>query len=122
MGIVQKMLNYDTCVYWALASNESGGIAYDDYGQPLYTDPVELKCRWDGVAKEFVDAKGTTLVSRAVVYVESDVDVGGLLFHGTLDELDSGLDPRTQDGAWEIKRFDKIPHLKYKWFLRVAYL
>ena len=122
MGIVTKMLNYDTCVYWALKSNESGGLAYDDYGQPEYTDPVELSCRWDGKVTEFVDPKGTKLFSRAVVFVGEDIDVGGLLFHGTLADLDSGLDPRTQDGAWEIKRFDKVPHLKYKFQLRMAYL
>jgi hypothetical protein len=122
MGIVTKMLAYDTCVYWGLQSNESGGMAYDDYGQPLYTDPVELKCRWEEVAKEFIDTKGTVQISRAIVYVESDVEVKGMLFHGELTDLDSGLSPRNQDGAWEIKRYDKLPHLKYKYMLRTAYL
>ena len=124
MGIIDKMLRYDTCVYWALKSNESGGLAYDDYGQPQYTDPVELQCRWEDVAKEFIDPRGTRQISRSIVYVESDVDVGGMLFHGELTDLaDPTAHPRDEiDGAWEIQRFDGLPKLNYRKKLRTAYL
>ena len=96
MRIITKMLK-GTCVYWALQSNESGGLAYDDYGQPIYTDPVELRCRWVDKNEEFIDPEGTRHVSKAVVYVESDVDIGGMLFNGVLTDVVNLNDPRSED-------------------------
>lgn len=123
MRIIKKMLK-GKCVYWALATNDSGGTTYDNYGQPRHAAPVELKCRWEDRNEEFIGPRGTRQVSRAVVYVESDVDVGGMLFNGALDDLESGefVNPRAVDGAWEIMRFDRVPTLKQTHFLRTAYL
>jgi hypothetical protein len=109
-------------VYWALKSAESGGIAYDDYGQPQYTDPVEIYCRWDDVAVEFIDRNGTKQVSKSTVFVRQDLDIGGMLFHGTLAEVTSPDAPREQDNAWEIRQFGVTPHIKYKYKVRIAYL
>lgn len=122
MGIIEKMLRYDFCVYWALLSNESGGVAYDENGRPQYTTAVQLACRWEDTLEEFVDSQGTRQMSQSVVYVESDVQVGGMLFHGELTDLAVLTDPRAIDNVWEIKRFDKLPKLKYTEFLRTAYL
>ena len=122
MRVITKMMK-GTCVYWPLASTESGGVDYDDYGQPLHAAPIELACRWEDRNEEFIDPKGTARTSRALVYVESDVTPGGMLYNGTLDELPSGyLTPRDIDGAWEILRFDKLPTFKYTAYLRTAYL
>lgn len=122
MGIITKMRK-DVCVYWALQLNDSGGQAYDGYGQPQYQAPVELSCRWEDVAKEFVGPTGTKETSQSIVYVKSDVDVAGMLFHGSLVDLDDvNANPRTVAGAWEIRRFDKLPTLKYIEHLRTVYL
>ena len=122
MSIIEKMLKA-TCVYWALKSNESGGVDYDDYGQPQHTDPIEITCRWEDRNEEFIDAKGTTRLTQAVVYVGQDVEVAGMLYNGSLAELPSGyITPRDIDGAWEIQRFDKLPDLKYRRYLRTVYL
>jgi len=121
MGIITRMLR-QTCVYWALAFMESGGIAFDDYGQPIVTDPVELDCRWEDVNEEFIDAKGTRQVSRAKVYVEQDVDVGGILMLGTKDDITDSVNIKENEGAWEIRRFDRLPNLKNTEFLRTAWL
>jgi len=120
MGIITKMLK-GTCVYWALQSAESGGIDYDDYGQPQHTDPVEIRCRWEDIAVEYIDPKGTKQLSKSRIYVESDVDVGGMLFNGLLSEVTESL-PRSQNGAWEIRQFEKLPTLKYTKYLRTVYL
>lgn len=109
-------------MYWALKSVESGGLDYDNYGQPQHTDPVEIPCRWDDIFEEFIDPKGTKQLSKSKVMVLEDLDVGGMIFHGTLAQVTEPDDPRSQDDAWEIRQFKKIPHIKYKYYARVAYL
>lgn len=121
MSIITKMLK-GVCVYWPLKSNESGEVAYDNYGQPQHTSPIEIKCRWEDVAVEFIDTKGTTQISKAMVYVESDVELGGMLFRGELTDVTDQDNPRENNGAWEIKRFDKLPNFKETEYLRTAYL
>ena len=121
MSIITKMLK-QTCVYWALGSAETGGVDFDDYGRPSYASPVELSCRWEDEANEFVSAEGTMEYSQSVVYVESDVVIGGVLFLGELTDLTDEDNPKNNDGAWEIKGFDKIPNLRATKWVRVAYL
>lgn len=111
-----------TAVYWALGSADSGGKDFDAHGQPIYTDPVQIKCRWDDVSEEYIDAKGTKRISRSKVYVDRDVDVGGVLMLGVLTDVDPSKRPNENEGAEEIKRLDKMPNLKAKEFLRTAYL
>jgi len=112
-----------TCVYWPPGSEASGqGRDFDDYGQPIYGDPEELNCRWDDVNVEFVNPKGTMMTSRAIVMVESDVAVGGVLFNGTLAQATDLDRPKNNENAWEIKRFDKNPLVDYEDYLRRAYL
>ena len=128
MSIIERMLK-QKCVYWPPGSDDedSGalGLDFDDYGQPLYADPVELKCRWEDRAEEFITAGGTNAISRSVVYVASDVRTGGVLLLTTLVALTATGNltvPKNNDGAWEIKRFDKLPNLKATKFVRTAYL
>jgi hypothetical protein len=109
-------------VYWAPGGEDSGGSDFDAYGKPMYTNPAEIDCRWEDRVEEFVASDGTRTVSRAVVYVGQDVRTGGVLMLGTLGDIDSGSDPKVNDGAWEIRRFDKLPTLKATKFLRTAYV
>jgi len=116
MRIIAKMLK-QTAVYWELSSLE-----FDNYGQPIPTTPIEIKVRWEDVGEQFLDEKGTMQLSRAKVFVDRDVEVGGVLMLG---ELDSGVDennPKENDNAWEIRRFEKLPTLRATQFLRTVYL
>jgi len=122
MSIIEDV-RLDVCVYWALAANDSGGLAYDNFGQPLHTDPIELECRWEDVIEEFIDKQGTRQMSRAVAYLENAPDVGGMLYHGELADLPSGyLEPRDLDDAWEIRMVEDVPTLDYDEHLILAYL
>ena len=114
MGIITKMLK-QTAVYWA----PSGA---DEYGIPTWATPVEISCRWEDSTAEFTDADGERKMSKAIVYVSQDVEERGVLL---LSDLNSGIDqdnPKANDGAWEIRRFDKLPNLKVSEYLRTAYL
>jgi len=111
-----------TAVYWALDSADSAGDDFDEFGQPILTDPVEIKCRWDDVNEEFLDAKGAKRLSRAKVYVDRVVDINGVLMLGSLTDVDESKRPIDNDGAYEIRRLDKNPNLRATETLLTAYL
>ena len=111
-----------TAVYWATQRTESGGFAFDEYGLPQWTDPVEIECRWDDLSEQFIDAVGTLQVSRSLVYVDRDMIPGEVLFLGELTDLTSEDDPKSNEGAWEIRKFERNPNLRNTEMLRTAYL
>jgi hypothetical protein len=96
------------CVYWAPGNVDSGGLAYDNYGQPVYSSPVEKNCRWENVAVTYVGRQGTEEVSKAVVFID-DVVVGGLLLLGDLSSALDLTNPRNNADAWEIRQVEAIP-------------
>jgi len=117
MRLITKMLK-QWAVYWSLSSTE-----VDAYGQPTYGTYVEIRCRWQAHNEEVLNEQGVLKTSKAKVYVASDVDVGGVLWQGRLvDVPTSTTEPKKNADAFEIIRFDKMPDLKCKQFLRTAYL
>ena len=121
MSLIERMLK-QKAVYWALGSAESAGLDFDDQGSPIYATPVEIKCRWEERSDEFIDRNGALVSSRAVVFVDRDLKVGGVLMPGTLDTGLNWDEPKKNDGAWEIQGWEKVPDLRIKKFLRIAYL
>ena len=121
MSIITSMRK-QTAVYWPLGSEDSGGSDWDSYGKPLYATPVQISCRWEDVAKEFIGKQGTTEISKSIVYVDRDVRVGGVLLLSLLANVSDLTTPKNNDGAWEIRRFDKLPNLRNTESLRTAYL
>jgi len=121
MGAMQdlcELLAVQTAVYW-------GGPEDDGYGGMTYDDPVEIAVAWYDTAEVVTNANGDEVVSRTKVILTQDVDVRGLLYLGTLDDLDSTEegDPITVQTAYLIIRFDKIPGaLQTDDFYRMAYL
>lgn len=122
MGIITRMRK-QTAVYWPLASVDSGGVAADDYGVPEVTNPFEISVRWEDRNEEFLDATQTRQLSNAIVFVDRDVDVGGILMLGVLTDVVAGADVKDKNRtAFEIKRYDKLPNLRATEFLRTAFL
>lgn len=122
MGIITKMRK-QTAVYWPPESSESAGDDFDNYGQPQVSlSPVQIMCRWEDVTEEFIDVAGTRQLSRARVYVDRDVEVGGILMLGELADIADATNIKENDGAWEIRRFEKLPNLKATEFLRTVFL
>lgn len=117
--IIKKALK-QTCVYWP-------PVGSGDDSQQTFGDPVEMKCRWTDHVEMIPDRSGQTWLSKAKVMTEIDVLVGGILWLGRLVELTDIQDPFANGTsvtapAWQIMRFDKIPTLDAKKFLRLAYL
>jgi hypothetical protein len=123
MSLIVRMRK-QKAIYWALASQEeSGSVAFDDEGQAVFADPVEITCRWEDVVNQIPQRDGTMLGSSSKVYVDRDMNVGEMLLLGELDDIDSGFrdDPK-EAGALAIMNFSKIPNLRNTELLRVAYL
>jgi len=124
LGVLQManpLLNFidtvcvQTAVYWERKSSNG-------YGGFTYETPVEIKCRWDANSKLVLNDKGEQVVISAEILVNQELDVGGLLFLGTLDDLDSSL---THEGVetHPIIAFPKNPLFKSATeFVRMAYV
>lgn len=109
-------------VYWPPGSEETGGVDYDDYGQPQYAQAVEIDCRWDDMVEEIIMADGEKGISRAQVIVDQDISVRGVLWLGELADVDDLVNPKNNDGAFEIKQKAKNPDIDGIDFLVTAYL
>ena len=109
-GLKQK------CCYWA-------GPTSDGRGGHSYTAAVQLSCRWQNKAEMFFSPEGREEVSRAVVYLDQDVDLGGFMFLGKLTELpDDSSDPRDVTGAFKIRAVGSSPSLNGRTTLYKVYL
>ncbi len=116
MSLIKRMRK-QFCVYW-------GSPVNDKKGGFTYGTPVELTCRWEDSQVKYVTAQGEDKVSKAIVYVSQDVDVGGFLWLGRLANIPTGssTNPKLATGSGEIKNFSKLPNMKAKEFLRKAIL
>jgi len=96
----------------------------DNYGRFSYEEPVEIRCRWEDVAKEFRDSQGQTVMANSIVYVDRIIKVGDMLRRGEISS-DEPADPRDDtltEIAFEVQRFDQLPDLKNRLTLLTAYL
>lgn len=86
--------------YWATTPDGFGGFTS--------AAPVTMKGRWEGRNELFRTITGEQVVSAAIVFVESDVDINGYLFEG----VSTVADPTLVSGAMQIKQFVRIPDLR----------
>lgn len=106
-----------TAVYWGSPVNTG-------MGSRTYADPVELDVRWEQRNEMFIDATGQEKTSSAVVFLGQDVELGGRLYLGDLDDLSSAQegDPQQVVNARAIRGYAKIPNLKADEYLRKVWL
>jgi hypothetical protein len=113
MGLIERMRK-QKAVYWEYTGT-------DGYGNPTFSSPVEIECRWSEHQEKFSDDSGEERISRAVVYVDREMALKSYL---RLAELDSSThdDPRDYTDAFEIKQFASIPNMRATNYLRKAWL
>lgn len=97
--------------YWA--SPVSDGL-----GGNTYSPPVILKVRWEERQEEFIDSRGETQVSNAVVWTSEEVSIRGCLALGEY----SDFDPTKVLGANRILQTRAIPALTSGQVERRAFL
>ena len=101
---IKKHLS-QTLVYW-------GNPQSDGRGKYTYDDPVELIGRTESKSELVRSYKGKEVVSRAIVWLDQEVDEAGYLYLGTLNDLDSNPDdPTVVDGSAEVLVMSKNPSL-----------
>lgn len=96
--------------YWVATPSTYGGF--------VFSTPTTLKGRWEEKAMLFRDSTGDEVTSEAVVYLDTDVNVGDFLFHGS----SAAADPTTVQGTKQIRQFSKIPDLRHVDYERKAFL
>ena len=106
-----------TAVYWSSPTN-------DGHGGRTFDEPTETMVRWEERQEMFVDALGREVRSSAVVYAGRDLDLGGYLYLGTLNDLasDEEADPMIVNSAREIRSMSKIPDIRARRFFRKVWL
>lgn len=80
----------------------------DGYGGETFAAPRSLLVRWEERSVEFSDQSGETHISKAVVFVEEPLDIGGYLYLGESAEAIPG---NIKD-AHDIRQFSTIPDLR----------
>jgi len=114
MSVITKVLK-QKCVYWEPES-------ISDFGQPTYSNPVEMNCRWMKGSAEVIKPDGTLTTSSATAMVSEDLKIGGILMLGTLEDVLYLQSPTKNEEAFEIIQFFKVPNFKATEYMRVAYL
>lgn len=106
-----------TAVYWGSPTSDGmGGYEYDDC--------IEINCRWESKLEKYIDEKGEEKLSRAIVFVNQDLDIGGLLYLGEITDLPSYAEssPNEFDNTYRIMGFESIPNLRNNFSVRRAIL
>lgn len=80
----------------------------DAYGGFTFGAPTTQDGKWEDTAEAFKTPTGETIVSKAVVYLTSDVSIGDYLYLGT----SIAADPTALSGAYRVEVFQKSPDLR----------
>ncbi len=100
-----------TLSYWGTpVANGYGGWSWDA--------PIEIKGRWVDKQELFINAAGEQVLSKAKVFVDRDLDMGGYIYSGT----SSTVDPTDVVGAHRIEGWKKVASTVIDNYLRVVWL
>lgn len=94
-----------TAVYWASPVSDGAVNRFDD--------PKQIEVFWKDAFAVVVNRRGREVNSMGRVYVSEDLDEGGMLWKGVLEDLTDAekADPRKITSAYEIELFWKTPSL-----------
>ena len=115
MSLLRRHLK-QTAVYWPSPTPDGWG------GYTLGT-PQEISVRWEHRQELFIDAQGNEVRCSSVVYADQDLELGGYLYLGVEDSLDSNHDdPTAIEGTLEIRGYSKSPSLSGRQYVRKVWL
>lgn len=91
----------------------------DGYGGFTFGTPVKLAGRWEDRNELFLSTNAEEVVSRAVVYLATDLTIGDFL---ALGDHTSVSNPGTLTSAYRIRGYAKVTDLRAVESLRKAWL
>lgn len=94
------MSYFQVATYWA-------SQGYGAEGE-VFAAPVQINCRWEDIAELFLAPNGEETTSRAVVYTEDALTLGGYLYRGT----SVASSPVGVANAFKIRQSVSIPDLR----------
>lgn len=100
-----------TATYWAPG-------ARDVYGKRAMATPIRITCRWQSKTEVVVGPDGKEFTSSAIIYPDQALLREGWLYLGNV----TTADPRTVEGAKEIKQIAQSPSLNNSQVLHKAWL
>lgn len=109
---MQRSIYTQTATYWS-------NPVIDGYGTRSFATPVLIKCRWEDRTGLTIQKEGELINSRAVVYPEQDVAIGGYLYLG---DATTTADPQDLPTAYLVQDFKSIPSVNGRITLRKAIL
>ena len=71
MSRMTKFLK-QTCIFEAVARDESGKPTMNKYGELAYEFPVTLKCRRERATKDVLSANGAVIRSETIYYTDEN--------------------------------------------------
>ena len=110
MSFLHRLLK-ETATYWAVTG-------YDEHTDPTFAAPVTMNARFETKVELFIDKNGEQAHSRAVVYTDTSVAVGGYLYRGT----SATANPEAVSGADQIRCVQEVPDVKNRVSLYKAFL
>jgi hypothetical protein len=112
MHTQRKSLNQDVTA-WAVTPDGWGG---DEFGTPQL-----IKGRWEDTNEVFQNRtrEERELVSKAVVFLDTQLKVGDILYLGDMSSL---ANPSNLEGAFKIQLFEKVTDLRSATSVNMAVL
>lgn len=96
----------ESAVLWGFAGSNG-------YGEPTVAAPVEIPARWVYKQREVTGPNGDPQAIDAQLVVKQDVDVGSIVWEGTLDDLPgTGTDYTPTSGILEVVSIDRAKDIK----------
>lgn len=93
---------------------------HNDYGERQVGEPVELRVRWNTTRQEAVAPDGNTVQLTAVVVVDRVIEVGGLMYLGTLEEWYGTGSAGDDSELHQIITYRETPDLKGRFIRRTV--
>lgn len=103
MPHITKKYRREAFVMWRASGT------YDNFGNPIIYDPVEILGRWENVNREVRSVDGSVVACDALVYVKVDVPVQSIFWRGALADL-----PATPTGLFIVQEVNDTPALNDK--------
>lgn len=110
MPIETSELN-QRAVLWAAVGR------YDNEGNVLLEDPIEIPVRWEEALEEAVDPLGNTIAVDALAVVDQTIAVDSVMWLGELIDL-----PNTPTNLKQVSTFGNIPDIKSRHFRKTVSL
>jgi hypothetical protein len=99
-----------TAVLWAATADE-----YDNYGKLKVASPTAINVRWEYRRGETLDTQGTTVAYDAVVIVDQEIEVGSIMWLGTVSDYENTSPAPT---VYRVVTYGSTPDIKAQYYRR----